>query len=391
MRVLCLNSGSSSLKLALWEVGATERALVRGAVEGIGRERTTLWMRDEATDTHDARDLPAHEHARAAEALFDALEQKHEGALDAVGHRIVHGGPDHLVPTRVDDAVLAALRAATPFAPLHLPAELDTLEAARRKHGGVPHVVCFDTTFHRDMPAVARRLPLPRALEAQGIRRYGFHGLSYASIVDALGDARAGRVIVAHLGSGASLCALRDGASCDTTMGFTPAGGVMMATRSGDLDPGVLVHLMRAHGYGADEVEALIARESGLRGVSGTSADMQALLEARVRDSAADDAVSLFCHLVRKQVGALSAVLGGLDGLVFTGGIGQRAAAIRAEICAPLGYLGIALDPSANEANAQVVSAPGSQCVVRVLPTDEERMIARSAAALLDEACTTKQ
>lgn len=382
-RVLCLNGGSSSLKLALWEVGSGERALLRGAVEGIGRARTRLWLRAPGGEAIAERALSADDHASAARALLEALAAHEGGALDAIGHRIVHGGPDHLAPTRVDEALLAALRAATPFAPLHLPAELATLEAATALHARTPQVVCFDTTFHRTMPAVARRLPLPRALWDRGVRRYGFHGLSYESIVDALGAARAGRLIVAHLGSGASLCALRDGVSCETTMGFTPTGGLMMATRSGDLDPGVLVHLMRADGLDADGLEALVARESGLRGVSGTSADMQALLEARGHDPAADEAVAMFCYGVRRQVGALAAALGGLDGLVFTGGIGQHAAAVRAEICAPLGHLGIALDPAANAAPAPVVSAASSRCVVRVVPTDEERMIARHTAALL--------
>ena len=313
----------------------------------------------------------------------------HLAGIAAVGHRVVHGGPNHSAPRLVTPEVLSDLRAATPFAPVHLPAELALIAAVAARLPGVPQVVCFDTAFHRHLPAVSRRLPLPRRYFDAGVKRYGFHGLSYEYLVGELGrvagPAAAGRVIVAHLGSGASLAAVRGGQCLDTTMGFTPAGGLVMATRAGDLDPGVLVYLARSEGLTADQLDRLVTRESGLVGVSGTSADMRDLLAARATDPAAADAVTLFCHTARKHVGALAAVLGGLDTLVFSGGVGEHAPEVRAEICAGLGFLGVTLDPAANAANAAVISAPGP-ATVRVIPTDEEVVIARTVFTLTEDA-----
>src|SRR5581483_4736543 len=237
--------------------------------------------------------------------------------------------------------------------------------------------------FHRRMPEVAQRLPLPRTLWAQGIRRYGFHGLSYEYVVATAGAATLGRAVIAHLGNGASLAAVRDGLPVDTTMGFTPAGGLMMGTRSGDLDPGVLVHLLTQEGYGAAALERLVDHESGLLGVSGVTSDMKTLLEARASQPAAAEAIELFCYLLRKHVGALATVLGGLDSLVFTGGIGEHAAAVRRETCRGLEHLGIQLDPGRNARHDPVISAPGSPCTVRIVPTDEDLMIARHTRRLL--------
>ncbi len=300
----------------------------------------------------------------------------------AVGHRIVHGGPLHLEPALVEADLMSSLRAATPFAPLHLPGELALIEAVVRHAPGVPQVACFDTAFHAGMPLVARRLPLPTSLDAEGVRRYGFHGLSYESIVGQLGPLVAGRLVVAHLGNGASMVALRDGAPLDTTMGLTPAGGLVMGTRTGDLDPGVVIHLARTRGMDAEALRDLLYRRSGLLALAETTSDMQALLAARAEDPRAELAVAVFCHSARKWIGALAAVLGGLDGLVFTGGIGQHAAVVRAEICATLAHLGIELDAERNSRAEAVISAGGSRCTVRVLATDEERVVARHTARL---------
>ncbi len=382
-RILCLNGGSSSVKVALFALDAAETRLFVGAVEGTDGGARRLWLR--GTDgglLADGRiDVAGAD--GAVHALLDALAAHGAGVPAAVGHRVVHGGPEHAAPERVDARLLAALRRLVPFAPLHLPVALAGIEAVAARLPGVPQVVCFDTAFHRGMPAVAQRLPLPRALWDAGIRRYGFHGLSYEYVVQAVGAAALGRAVIAHLGNGASLAAVRDGRSVDTTMGFTPAGGCMMGTRPGDLDPGVLVHLLAQRGYDAAALERLVERESGLRGVSGLTADMQTLLARRADEPGAREAVELFCYSVRKHVGALAAVLGGLDTLVFTGGIGENAAPVREEICRGLEHLGIRLDARRNAAHAAVVSAAESRCTVRVVPTDEDLMIARHTRAAL--------
>jgi acetate kinase len=269
------------------------------------------------------------------------------------------------------------------FAPLHLPTEIVGIEAVATRFPELPQVVCFDTAFHRSMPEIAQRFALPRALWDQGIRRYGFHGISYEYIVATLGPSIPARVIIAHLGNGASMAAVRDGHPLDTTMGLTPTGGFIMGTRSGDLDPGILLHLMQARQYDTLRIAQLVNHEAGLLGVSGSSADMKVLLEARDHDAAVAQAVEMFCYQVRKQIGALTAALGGLDLLVFTGGIGERAAAVRWEVCAPLAYLGLRLDPQRNAVHADSISAADSACAVRVIPTYEELMIARHTCALV--------
>jgi acetate kinase len=350
--VLCLNSGSSSLKFAVYEVGGREVRLVHGAAERIGQ-------------------------------VFAALEGKGLGAPTAVGHRVVHGGPEYASAHRIDDKVLAALRELVPLAPLHLPSEIAIIEAVVRERPSVPQVACFDTAFHRRMPELAQRLPLPRQLWDGGVRRYGFHGLSYEYVVWKLGDAARGRVIIAHLGSGASLAALRDGQPVDTTMGLTPLGGLVMGTRPGDLDPGVLLYLMQAKGHDPETLGTLLNDKSGLVGISGSTSDMKTLLETRGRDPRAAQAVDIFCASVRKHIGAFAAVLGGLDTLVFTGAIGERAGPVRSEICRDLGYLGVSLDPSRNDAHAEIVSTPPARCTVHVVPTNEELMIARQTAAVV--------
>jgi acetate kinase len=308
--------------------------------------------------------------------MFAALKTQGVTDLAAAGHRIVHGGPKFTAPQRIDDRLKAALRELIPFAPLHLPSQVAMIDAVAAHFPDLPQVACFDTAFHSRMPEVAQRFALPGKLWEQGIKRYGFHGLSYEYVVGKLGAELGQRAVIAHLGNGASMVALRDGVSIDTSMGMTPTGGFMMGTRSGDLDPGVLLHLLGA-GYSAEKLEGLLNHEAGLLGVSGQSSEMKALLEKRKTEPAAALAVQMFCYQARKFIGAFAAALGGLDTLVFTGGIGERAATVRAEICSGLQYLGVAVDGEANNRNAEVISATGSRCVVRVVETDEDLMIAR--------------
>jgi acetate kinase len=376
--VLCLNAGSSSLKFSVY--GDDDRGLAEGAVEEIGRDGARAWIR---TGGGAPEKVAGHfaDHRAAVAGVFDLLARHALPAPAGVGHRLVHGGEEHAAPERVTPALLAALRRLVPLAPLHMPSGLAGVEAVAAKYPTVPQVVCFDTAFHRDLPDVARRLPLPSSLPPAALRRFGFHGLSYEYVVSRLGP-DAGRTVIAHLGNGASMAAVRDGRSVDTTMGLTPAGGFIMGTRTGDLDPGVLTYLMREAGYEADRLDRLVNRESGLLGVGG-SADMKTLLERRDRDPQAALAVAMFCYQARKTIGALAAGLGGLDTLVFTGGIGERAAPVRAEICQGLGLLGVRLDPARNAAHAETVSATESPCAVRVIDTNEELMIARHCRAVL--------
>jgi len=355
--VLCLNSGSSSLKWAVYRVGAEERRVAHGTVEA-----------------------KAGEQAEALRQVFTDLERQGIDRPRAVGHRIVHGGADCAGPEIVDDKLLRGLRRLIPLAPLHLPAEITLIEAVAKVFADVTQVACFDTAFHRRMPELAQRLPLPRRLWDEGIRRYGFHGLSYEYVVWKLGADLPGRTVIAHLGNGASLVALRDGRPVDTTMGLTPLGGLVMGTRSGDLDPGVLLHLLTEKGYPAERLGTLLNDESGMRGVSELSSDMKTLLRLRESDPRAAEAVEMFCVSVRKHIGAFASVLGGVHGLVFTGAIGERAAAVRWEICSGLEHLGIQLDRSRNDAGEDRISVPGT-CDVRVIPTNEELMIARQTVA----------
>lgn len=375
MAILCLNSGSSSLKFALFDIsGSAEQKLASGAAEDIGPQ-ARMWLRDAGKILLDqsASLGTAHE---CLDAVFAALDRLSLPRPQAAGHRVVHGGPRYTEPQKVSPQLADDLEQMIALAPLHLPSQIEIIRALARHYPDLPQVVCFDTSFHAAMPEVARRLPLPRELWERGIRHYGFHGLSYEFIVNSLGAGGKGRLIVAHLGNGASVAAIRDGKPVDTSMGLTPAGGFMMSTRSGDLDPGILLYLLRA-GYTQEQLEKMINRESGLLGVSAASSDMKTLLEKRNGDLHVEQAIQMFCYGIRKFIGGYAAALGGLDTLVFTGGIGERAAAIREEICRGLEFLGIRLDARQNAQNAAVISAPGSQCTVRVIPTDEDLMIAR--------------
>lgn len=385
--VLAINGGSSSLRFALYEAGDPPKRRLDGKIERIGLPGTNLTVNDPAAP-QPVRRLGSGNHRRAVEFLLDWLDAHPLfGSITAVGHRIVHGMA-HTRPARITPALLAELRRITPYAPEHLPREIAVIDAFTRRHPRLPQVACFDTAFHRTLPRVARLLPIPRRYAVRGVERYGFHGLSYAYLMEELGRldpaAAAGRVILAHLGNGASLAAVRDGESVDTSMGFTPAAGLVMSTRTGDLDPGVAYYLARTARMTPARFQRMVNNESGLIGVSGTSSDIRDLLARENRDARARDAVALFCYQAAKWIGAFAAALGGLDTLVFSAGIGEHAPVIRARICDRLGFLGIEIDPEANEANAAVISTRPGRVTVRMIKTDEEQMIARSVFRLRD-------
>jgi acetate kinase len=345
--VLAVNNGSSSLKYAIFAVGENgERQLASGAAN-----------------------------ADSIGAVLERLSSAKTPPPTLIGHRVVHGGARHVAPARIDASVLSELKDLVPLAPLHLPASIAGIEALTLRYPNLPQVACFDTAFHASMPEVARRLPIPERFDREGVRRYGFHGLSFEWTLSTF-ERIPRRLVIAHLGSGSSLVAVKDGKSIDTTMGLTPAGGIPMATRSGDLDPGVVFHLLREKHLGVDELERLIVHESGLAAVGGTS-DVKTLLERAPTDERAALAVSMFCYAVRKAVGAFAAALGGLDALVFTGGIGENSSQIRAHACNGLEPFGLRLDIVRNERGTGVVSADGSPCEVRVIAANEDLMIAR--------------
>ncbi|MBN8826345.1 MAG: acetate/propionate family kinase [Spirosoma sp.] len=383
-QLLVLNSGSSSIKFAVYDLA--ERRIASGKLTRIGQATGAFERTDGHQTNTDALALP--DHTAALNVLFDWLHQQSHLYIGAIGHRMVHGGERYWTPQRVTDGLLADLRLLIPLAPDHLPAEISLIEAVAAQYPQLPQVVCFDTAFHHSMPALARRLPVPRYLAEEGVIRYGFHGLSYEYVMtrlrqDAGDDVANGRVVLAHLGNGASMAAVRQGKCMDTTMGFTPTGGLMMGTRTGDLDPGVVLYLLNHRGLESSELSRLLNDESGLLGVSGTSSDMQTLLQLEPDPPAAAEAIALFCYLAAKQLGALVTVLNGLDTLVFTGGIGENAPTIRARICERLAYLGIMLDPTRNQASQAVISPEGHLPVVRVIPADEEVMIARYTRQVL--------
>jgi acetate kinase len=382
--VLCINTGSSSLKFHLYEMGSGEELLARGALEGIGTGHAGLRFVDASGTSLAERDLGGAGHHAALAAALDLMSSADLPSVEAVGHRIVHGGPTHLAPERLTPALAADLATRVAWAPLHLPASLEVIGALTALHPGLPQVACFDTAFHAAIPEIARRLALPRTYFDQGVRKYGFHGLSYEYVMAALGPLARGRTVVAHLGNGASMVACLDGTPVDTTMGMTPMGGFMMGTRSGDLDPGVLLYLIRQGGGSAGDLERLLDEQSGLLGVSGETSDMRALLElAAAGNASAAQAVDMFCYQARRTVGSLAAVLGGLDRLVFTGGIGENAPRVRLGICQGLEHLGISLDAALNDAGAAQIGVQGSPCQVLVTHTNEDLMIARHTYALV--------
>jgi acetate kinase len=388
MRVLTINSGSSSIKFSVYDFDGPAREVraCSGAAARIGREESTLTTRVGHGAPPVTEQLPLPDHEAALGAITRWIAAHADGrAPDAIGHRIVHGGSRYESPQTITPAVLATLEALVPLAPGHLPHEIGAVRAMMRRYPDTPHVACFDTAFHRRMPFRAQRYALPPALWEAGIRRYGFHGLSYEYIVGELAARRAlgARTIVAHLGNGASMAAVHQGASIDTTMGFTPTSGLVMSTRTGDLDPNVVLYLQRAEGWTLDAVDELVNRQGGLLAVSGFSGDMQDLLARERTDERAAEAITLFCYRARRAVGALAAALGGVDTLVFTAGIGEHAPAIRWRICEALGFLGITLDPARNAADAPIISRGDAPVTVHVMRTDEERMIARHTCRLL--------
>jgi acetate kinase len=387
--ILTLNTGSSSVKWALFQGGSSPVRLAAGKLERIGLQDGILSVTDSATGRSDRRTIQVPDHAASVHVIVDQLAQSGRGlAIQAIGHRVVHGGSRYADPVMMSSAVMEELHRLSPYDPEHLPAEIALIEAFDKQYPQVPQVACFDTGFHQHLPRVARVLAIPRRYEKLGVKRYGFHGLSYAYLVEELervagAEVARGRVIIAHLGNGASMAAVREGKSLDTTMGFTPASGLPMSTRSGDLDPGLFSYLSRTEGMTAEQFQDMVNARSGLLGLSEISPDMRDLLEHESRDLRAAEAVALFCYQGKKWIGAYAAALGGLDQLLFSGGIGEHAPAVRARMCEGLEFLGIRLDRAGNEAGADVISTPDSRVTVRVMRTDEEIQIAQSVYRLL--------
>jgi len=382
-RVLTINGGSSSIKFALFTTGGSLRRQVKGKLERIGMSASMLVTEGPRREDNVTRAVSAPDHRKAAALILDWLDANLGGdELAAIGHRVVHGGPDYSEPQRITPAMVAALQKISAFDPQHLPMEIMLIEAFQRRHAAVAQVACFDTAFHHDLPRVAQLLPIPRRYQAKGLRRYGFHGLSYAYLMQELARVNGaqgarGRIVLAHLGNGASLVAMHEGKPLDTSMGFTPAAGVPMSTRSGDLDPGLAGYFARTENMDAEQFDAMVNSQSGLLGVSETSSDMRDLLERETSDVRAAEAVALFCYQVKKCIGSFAAALGGLDTLVFAGGIGESTPVVRARICSGLAFLGLELDATRNMAGEGVISTGKAGVIVRVMQTDEESMIAQ--------------
>jgi acetate kinase len=389
-RILTINGGSSSIKFAVFDRADLGLRMLHGGIERIGEPGTTLNVKGLRRGDNFSRPIEPADHTVASTLLIDCItERLGRGNLAAIGHRVVHGGPDYSAPQRIDEAMTEQLRALSAYDPEHLPEEIRLIEAFRRRFPDLPQMACFDTAFHHDLPRIARLLPIPRRYEALGVRRYGFHGLSYTFLMEELArldgdEAARGRVVLAHLGNGASLAAVRDAKAVDTTMSFTPTAGVPMGTRSGDLDPGLAGYLAHIEKMTAKQFSEMANLRSGLLGISGTSSDMRVLLDAETKDARAGEAVALFCYEIKKRIGAFAAALGGLDTLVFAGGIGENAPAVRARVCDGLGFLGVELDVERNKQTAAVISPDNSRVKVRVIHTDEERVIAEAVARLLD-------
>jgi acetate kinase len=382
-RILTINGGSSSIKFALYQAGEPLKRGLYGTVDRIGLTGTNLMFHDADGKPAASRQLAAPDHKSAANFLMDWLEgQNGFESIRAVGHRVVHG-MQHTAPEVVTQELLEELHRISPNDPDHLPREIELIETFRQRHPKLPQVACFDTAFHQTMPRVAKLLPIPRRFDAKGIQRYGFHGLSYAFLMEELarlGDPAAtkGRVILAHLGNGASMAAVLDGISIDTSMCFTPTAGLVMSTRTGDLDPGLAPYLARTEQMTTKQFYEMVNHKSGLLGVSETSSDMRDLLAQEAGDMRAAEAVALFCYQAKKWIGSFAAALGGLESLVFAGGIGENAPVVRARICEGLSFLGVELDEARNAQTAGVISKDASGTMVRVIRTDEEIMIARS-------------
>ena len=385
--VLTINAGSSSIRFAVYEAGETLRRRIDGKIDRIGLSGTNLIVNDPAGKPQVPHRLAGADHRGAVGFLLAWLEaQPIFASVKAVGHRVVHG-MKHSEPERVTPKLLAELHRITPYDPEHLPREIGMIDGFLRRYPKLPQVACFDTAFHRTMPRVAKLLPIPRRYVAKGVERYGFHGLSYAYLMEELGRldpaATNGRVILAHLGNGASLAAVHHGNSIDASMGFTPTAGLVMSTRTGDLDPGLVYYLARTERMTAAQFQQMVNHQSGLLGVSGTSSDLRDLLAREAGDVRAAEAVALFCYQAKKWIGSFAAALGGLNTLVFAAGIGENAPLIRERICDGLGFLGIEIDQRRNAKNAPLISPDAGRVKVRVIRTDEELMIARSVTRVL--------
>jgi acetate kinase len=394
-RILAINGGSSSIRFALYGVADTLERLLHGKVDRIGLNDTKLTFSDAAGNRHDSFRIAAPDYKSAANLLISWLaEQDSFDSVRAVGHRIVHG-MRHIAPEVVTQELMNELRRISPCDPEHMPGEIQLIDAIREGHPQLLQVACFDTMFHATMPRVAKLLPIPRRFDAQGVQRYGFHGLSCAYLMEELGRlgdraATNGRVILAHLGNGASISAVRDGKSIDTSMGFTPTAGLPMSSRSGDLDPGLVGYLASTEQMTSMQFHQMVNHESGLLGVSQISSDLRDLLALENVDVRAAEAVALFCYQAKKWIGAFVAALGGLDTLVFAGGIGENAPLVRARICEGMGVLGIELRESRNADSVGVISANHSRATVRVIRTDEELMIARTVLRVGADSTSTK-
>ena len=387
--ILTINGGSSSIKFALFEARDPLRLVLGGRIEGIGLHEANFALKGANPAGDFSRPVAAPDYTAAVAVLMDWIQENIEpGALAAVGHRVVHGGPKYWKPQRITPAMIAELHQLSSFDPEHLPEEILLTEAFHRRFPKVPQIACFDTAFHHDLPRVAALLPIPRRYEAKGVRRYGFHGLSCAYLMEELArvagaHAVRGRVILAHLGNGASITAVRRGKSIDTSMSFTPTGGLPMSTRTGDLDPGISWYLWRTEQVTARQFHHMINHESGLLGVSETSSDMRELLRREKRDVRAAEAVALFCYQAKKWICGMAGALGGLDTLVFAGGIGENAPEARARICQGLNFLGLELNEARNREGAAVISAKTGRVAVRVIRTNEEWIIAKTVSQLL--------
>jgi acetate kinase len=388
--ILCVNGGSSSIKFSVFGTdGGDPEERLKGKIDRIGLAGASLTFKDISTKEEGQIPVSKSGMKEAANFLLDWLEGRAGASgFSAIGHRVVHGA-GHRQPAIIDEELLAELQRISGYDPDHLPGEIELIRLFRDRDAGLRQVACFDTAFHAGLPRVARLLPLPRRYEGLGLQRYGFHGLSYTYIGEELirvagPGVAGGRVVMAHLGGGASLAAVKEGRSVDTTMGFTPTGGIMMGTRSGDLDPGAVWWILQQEGLGAAQLSDLVNHQSGLLGVSGISSDMQDLLSRESREVAAAEAVEMFCYQVRKAIGAFAAVLGGLDALVFTGGIGENSPVVRSRVCAGLEFLGIELDQRANENNAVSIFLRDRPVGVYAIPTNEERVIAQQTLKLLN-------
>jgi acetate kinase len=384
--ILTINGGSSSIRFALFSSGTRPTRLLQGKLDRIGTAGASMRI-NKTGDAETEIPVEAKQPRDAIAGLAQWLKDNAAGGEpQAIGHRVVHG-MRHQQAERLTAALLADLKRIEPYDPEHLPQEIELIETLQHQYPGAAQVACYDTAFHRDMPRVAQQLPIPRRFEAEGVRRYGFHGLSYTYLWEELKrldeSAACGKVILAHLGGGASLAAVLHGRSMDTSMGFTPTGGIMMGTRSGDLDPGLLSFLSRHESLSAAQIQKLVNHESGLLGVSESSADVRDLLQREGGDVRAREALDLYCYLIKKWVGSFAAVLAGVDVLVFAGGVGENSHEVRARACAGLGFLGIEIDATRNRADAAIISAPGARVQVRVIRTDEELIIARETQRVL--------